>query len=142
MSKYAPEINQETGEIIFPPIKQDTDEVFVHNFMQTMDEVNVENANKPLILLSIGTNDPEELELDRAPFTDFYYSHTLLKQLVENPTLVPTNLVSQRTNATYGNTSLIHLTNPRSSNERYLYEHNIQISSLLSKLYTTSPLDV
>lgn len=142
MSAYAPEINQETGEVIFPPIKQDTDEVFVHNLMQTMDEMNVHDANKPLIILSVGTNYPEELDLDRAPFSDFYHSHTLLKQLIENPTLVPTDIASQRTNATYGNTSMIHLTNPRNGNARYLYEHNMQISSLLSKLYITSPLDV
>lgn len=138
MSKYTPQIDPESGEVIFPPIKQDDTDVYIHNVLQTMDELNTEKANQPTILLSIATNDSTELELDQE-LSDLHYSHKLIKKLSSNQRYIPTDLAAVRDDRTYGNTTLIHLHNNRQENEKYLYEHNLQTTMLLSDVYKKYP---
>lgn len=137
-TQYTPSIDDRTGEIQFPPIKQDNDDVYGHNVAQMLEEINTENINKPTILLSIGTNAADEHNL---PYhlLDFYYTHKLIKELVENPNYIPTAFALNRDEYAYGNSTFIHLNNIRSDNQRFLYEHDVQISFLLSQLFISYP---
>lgn len=140
-TQYTPTIDTNTGEINFPPIRQDVDAPYEQNICQTFDEVNATDVNKPTIILTIGTNSPIEYnnEVLEYHLTDYYYTHKLIKQLTENPNFVPLDIASRRINTTYADTTYIHLTIPRSVNQRFLYEHNLQTSSLLSYFFTSYP---
>ena len=127
-----------TGKIDFPPIFQDNSEVYEHNICQTFNELNTDEINQPLILSILGTDDPTEIDLEYLDH-QFFYTHKLLDQLVKDSTYIPTELATQRSETTYDNTTLIHLTNPKATNQQYLYEHNIQISALLSYIMDRYP---
>lgn len=137
-TQYTPGINSRTGEIEFPPIKQDNDTTYGHNTAQMLDEINTNSINKPTILLSIGTNAADEHNFPHH-IGDFYYSHDLIRQVVNNPNYIPTALALKRDEYVYGDSTFIHLNNPRSDNQRFLYEHDTQISFLLSKFFTSYP---
>lgn len=133
MGIYAPEVKDyETGEINFPPIKQDNTEVYVHNLLQALDEMNTVKINKPLQILLIGKNEPTELELEQ--IDSLRYTHDLIKNVATDPTyIIHSDIATTRTDTTYGDTTLFHLTDQKTG--KYLYEQNLQISYNLSAFY-------
>ena len=139
--QYSPYIDDRTKMVKFPPIKQDNDTTFCHNVCQTMDELNTELEDKPKVLLSVGTNAPDEHDEDTLEphLIDDFYTHKLLKQLVENLNYIPTSIALNRDEYQYGDTTLIHLNNPRSDNQKFLYEHDLQVSLILAYLISSYP---
>ena len=140
-TQYTPSIDEETGSINFPPIKQDNDSTYAHNVCQMLDEMNTELDNRPKVILTVGTNAADEHDENSLEpnMRDYFTTHNLLKQLLENPNYVPVAIARKRDEYSYGDTTLIHLNNPRSDYQRFLYEHDIQVSSLLSYLFSTYP---
>lgn len=132
-NQYSPNVNTITGKILFPALKQDNTDIYVHNFCQALDEINTQRANRPFIISAIGTNTNLERDDLEVELYDYHYSHKLIKQLVENKNYIPTQIASRRDEYTYGDTTFIHLNNPKENNQRFLYENNFQISFLLSK---------
>lgn len=140
-TQYTPTIDEKSGLINFPPIKQDNDSTYAHNVCQMFDEINTELTDRPKVILSIGTNanDEHDENILESNLSNYYYTHALLKQLVENPNYIPVAIALHRDEYSYGDTTLIHLNNPRSDYQKFLYEHDIQVSSLLSYILTSYP---
>lgn len=140
MGKYAPKINPENNVVEFPPIRQDYNETFERNYVQTFDEINTMLVNQPLLLLLIGNNSPDEIVFPPHDITDFYFDQNLIRDMAEHIDKVPTDVAANRKDTTYGNTTLVHLTDPRSGSNKHLYEHNQQQSKMLSRIYMHLPI--
>jgi len=140
-TQYTPSIDERSGRLQFPPIKQDNDSTYVHNVCQTVDEMNTDLEDKPKVILTVGTNAPDEHDENTLEphLLDYYYTHKLIKQLVEDPDYIPVAIGLHRDEYIYGDTTIIHLNNPRSDYQKFLYEHDIQVTSLLSYLFDDYP---
>lgn len=130
MSLYSPEVDETTGVVIFPPIRQDNTEIYEHNLLQALDDLNFGNySNHPVQILLFGTNEMKEFDLKTAYYTDRHFSHDLIRDASKDYSYKP-DFIDNRKDSTYGTATLFHFTENKTG--KYLYEHDIQISYILS----------
>ena len=130
MNIYSPAIDEETGAVIFPPIRQDNTEIYEHNLVQALDELNFGNyANQPIQILLFGTNEDKSFDLEEAEYDDKHFSHKLIRDASKDSSYKP-DFIENRKDTTYGTATLFHFTEEKTG--KYLYEHDIQISYILS----------